>query len=256
MSPPADASLQADFASGLLRRGAAPGGLTGPGGGPAAKRYSVYRNNVAVSLIEALQAAYTAVTRLLGEDYFRALAGEFVRAHPPRSPVLLDYGAGFGDFIDAFPPLADYPWLGDVARLERAWLDAYHAADASPLALQALAAIAPEALSAARFTPHPATRIVRSSHPHVGIFEANRHDGPVPAPGAPGEDALVTRPALDVQVRRLPAGGAAFLCALIAGANLGDAAEAGAAASSEFVLSRNISGMLEAGVFAAVEGAG
>jgi hypothetical protein len=31
--------------------------------------------------------------------------------------------------------------VGDVARIERAWLDAYHAADAEPLEPQALASI-------------------------------------------------------------------------------------------------------------------
>jgi hypothetical protein len=33
------------------------------------------------------------------------------------------------------------PWLADTARIERAWLDAYHAADLPVLAAEALAEI-------------------------------------------------------------------------------------------------------------------
>ena len=75
-------------------------------------------------------------------------------------------------------------------------------------------------------TPHPATRIVRSRFPAVSIFAANRGDGPVGRIEAGPEDALVTRPGLEVLVRRLPPGGAAFLARLAAGEPLGAAAAA------------------------------
>ena len=103
---------------------ATPDGLTGPDGETAPKRFNVYRNNVIVSLCEALGESFPAVKALLGEEYFRALAQAFVTAHPPVSPVLIWYGAGFADFLDVFPPLKAYPYLGDVARLEWSWLQA------------------------------------------------------------------------------------------------------------------------------------
>src|SRR3546814_16737936 len=90
------------------------------------------------------------------------------------------------------------PWLADGARIERAWLDAYHAADAEPLAPSALSAIPPERLAGTVLTPHPATRIVRSRYPATTIFAANRSDRPVGRIEATGpEDALVTRPGLE-----------------------------------------------------------
>ena len=149
------------------------------------------------------------------------------------------------------------PWLADVARIERAWLDAYHAADAEPLAPQALASIPPERLADTVLTPHPATRIVRSRFPAVTIFAANRSDGPVGRIEATEpEDALVTRPGLEVIVRRLPPGGAVFLTRLIAGEPLGAAAAAALADSPAFDLSANIAGMLEAGAFTAIRQGG
>ena len=105
------------------------------------------------------------------------------------------------------------PWLADVARIERAWLDAYHAADAAAAVAGALAAVPPERLGDLVFIAHPATRIVRSPFSAVTIFAANRGDGAGrrASTRATPEDALITRPDVEVVVRHLPPGGAVFL---------------------------------------------
>jgi hypothetical protein len=246
-------SFAAIFAAGLLDPDrATPDAVTGPNGKSARKRYSVYRNNVTVSLINALAAVFPATMRITGVDFFRAMARLHVRATPPTSPLLFEYGRGFPDFIERYEYARSMPWLADVARIERAWLDAYHAADMEPLAPQVLASIPPERLIEAVLTPHPATRIVCSRFPAVTIFAANRSDGPVGRIAATEpEDALATRPGLEVIVRRLPPGGAIFLQSLIAGEPLGAAAAAALADSPAFDLSANIAGMLEAGAFTA-----
>lgn len=232
---------------------AAPFAVSGPNGKAANKRYNVYRNNVTVSLINALATTFPATLRITGMEFFRAMARFHVRATPPTSPLLFEYGRDFPDFIERYEYAQSMPWLADVARIERAWLDAYHAADAGPLAPQALASIPAAWLSDAVLTPHPATRIVRSRFPAVTIFTANRSDSPVGRiKAAEPEDALVTRPHLEVIVRRLPPGGAVFLTRLIAGEPLGAAAAAAFAESPEFDLSANIAGMLAAGAFTAI----
>src|SRR3954454_10291366 len=163
MPPEPDLCFAAAFAPALLDPvRPAPEIVAGPNGKAPGKRYDVYRNNVTVSLIDALAATYPAVQRITGTDFFRAMARFHVRATPPTSPLLFDYGRYFPAFIQAYPYAQSLPWLADVARIERAWLDAYHAADAAPLAAAALASVAPERLPVAVFAPHPATRIVRS----------------------------------------------------------------------------------------------
>jgi hypothetical protein len=173
-------SYAAAFAPALLDPDrATPAAVAGPNGKSARKRYSVYRNNVTVSLINALAAVFPATMRVTGADFFRAMARFHVRATPPTSPLLFEYGRDFPDFIERYEYARSMPWLADVARIERAWLDAYHAADVEPRAAQVLAFIAPERLVEAVLTPHPATRIVCSRYPAVTIFAANRSDGPV-----------------------------------------------------------------------------
>jgi hypothetical protein len=231
----------------------APSLVSGPNGKAARKRYNVYRNNVTVSLIEALAAVFPSTMRITGADFFRAMARFHVRATPPSSPLLFEYGHDFPDFIEHYEYARSMPWLADVARIERTWLDAYHAAEARPLAPRDLASIPAEALADTILTPHPAARIARSHFPAVAIFAENRDDDPVGRIEATGpEDALVTRPHLEVMVRRLPPGGAVFLMRLIAGEPLGAAAAAALAESPEFDLSANIAGMLAAGVFTAI----
>jgi hypothetical protein len=229
-----------------------PDAVSGPNGKAAVKRYAVYRNNVTVSLIDALAANFPATRRITGPDFFRAMARFHIRETPPTSPLLFEYGRDFPDFIVRYEHAQSMPWLADVARIERAWLDAYHAANAEPLTSEALASIPPERLADAVFVPHPATRIVRSHYPAVTIFAVNRSSGPVgPIETTALEDALITRPGLKVFVRHLPVGGAVFLSRLISGEPLGAAAEAAFAESAEFDLSTNIAGMLEASAFTA-----
>ena len=249
-----EASYAATFAAALLDPArAAPAAVAGPKGKAASKRYDVYRNNVTVSLVNALAAAFPATLRITGPDFFRAMARFHVRATPPASPLLFEYGRDFPDFIDRYKYAAPMPWLADVARIERAWLDAYHAADAAPLAPQTLAAVPPDRLAETILMPHPAARIVRSSFSAVTIFAANRSDGPVGRiEAAEPEDALVTRPHLEVAVRRLPDGGAVFVESLVEGRPLGAAVAAAIAASPGFDLAANIAGLLAAGAFTAI----
>jgi hypothetical protein len=247
-------SYAAAFASALIDpEQATPAVVGGPKGKSAVKRYNVYRNNVVVSLVDALAAIYPAVQRITGVEFFRAMARFHVRATPPTSPLLFEYGRDFPAFIDDYQYARSMPWLGDTARLERAWLDAYHAADAAPLAAEALAAIPPDRLSEAVFTPHPATRIVCSRFAVVSIFAANRQHQPVSRIDASTpENALITRPDIDVVVRHLPEGMAAFLTSLAFGRSLGEAAALASGSSPSFDLAAGIAGMIEACAFTTV----
>lgn len=254
MPPEPDLGFAAAFAPALLDPvRLAPEIVTGPNGKAPGKRYDVYRNNVTVSLIDALAAIYPAVERITGIDFFRAMARFHVRQTPPISPLLFDYGRDFPAFIAQYEHAQMMPWLADVARIERAWLDAYHAADATPLSPAQLAAIAPERLADLVLIPHPAAGIVRSQFAAVTIFAANRGTSPVGRIDASTpEDALVTRAEFDVVVRHLPPGGAAFASSLMSGRPLGEAAARALDAAADFDLASNITGLIEAGAFTSI----
>lgn len=228
-----------------------PAGLVGPDGKTAPKRFNVYRNNVVASLCEALEQSFPAVGNLLGEDYFKALARAFVAEHPPSSPVLMWYGADYGDFIERFPPLQAYPYLADVARLEWAWLQAYHAADAAPLDPAEIGAVAPDAVGNIRFDKHPASRVFQSQWPVWDLVRANRFDANANTEVdlEKPQSVLITRPEFEVELVLLRPGGDVFVTALFDGATLAEAATAAGAHVKEFSLSDTLSDCLANGVF-------
>jgi hypothetical protein len=241
-------SDQASFAKALLDpERQVPDGITSHTHPAPAKRFAVYRNNVVVSLIDALAARFPAVQRIVGEEFFRAMAGVFAPAHPPRSPLIMTYGEGFPAFIETFAPAAELPYLADVARLEAARTHAFHAADATALPARAFSALGPTDLETLRIRFAPGTAIVRSSHPVVTIWAMNADEAePAPIEDWRGEDALISREGFDVVVRRLPPGGAVFLSHLLADATLADAASAAMQDSAAFDLAENIAGLISA----------
>ncbi len=106
---------------------------------------------------------------IVGDAFFVAMARVYVAGYPPASPIMLDYGAGFGGFLEIFAPVASLPYLPDVAYLERAWLEAYHAAEAAPLDAASLGTIATADLPEVRFDLHPSVRVVRSRFPTIRL---------------------------------------------------------------------------------------
>ena len=214
--------MQAQFAEALLNPEAAvPEGLVDPEGRPAPKRFSVYRNNVASSLTRALEAAFPTVRKLVGDEFFAAMAVVFLRAHPPTSRMLMLYGAEFPGFLEAFPPVRHLGYLPDVARLDQAMRESYHAADSAPLHEAAFQRLLGTDIAGMRLHLAPSLRLVRSSWPIVSIWAANAEGGPARRTGA--EDALVLRPEFDPKPHGLPPEGGAFVAGLLAGQSLGEA---------------------------------
>jgi hypothetical protein len=215
------AELQGRFAA-ALRDAKSPAPVPS-----SARRFGVYRNNVTAGILGVLEAHFGVVKQLVGEDFFRAMAFAYVAKEPPRSPILMLYGAGFPDFIAGFEPAADVPYLPDVARLE--WLQhtAYHAADATPIGAAELAAVPPDAIAGLRFDLHPSLGLLASDYPVLSIWRMHQ-GGETARSGklaAAAEHALVIRPLLDVETHAIDAGLHDLAAALGAGMPLGAAAE-------------------------------
>lgn len=246
---PGDAHDTSNFAAGLLNPDVTkPDEVVGPNGSAADKRYNVYRNNVTVSLINALADIFPGVQKITGEDYFRAMAREYVRANPPSSPLLFLYGQNFAEFIENFEPAKTMPYLADMARAERGWLTAYHAADISPLDAAKLGAVDPARLAEISFVAHPATFLLQSKSPVHEIFLMNRGFKDIaPLDMTLGQSLMLTRPQLDIRIVQLDHGDYAFLAAIMDGQNLGTAAAIGTQANEAFDLNNALSMLLGTG---------
>jgi Putative DNA-binding domain len=318
------------FAAALGEPSAPPPAMThGRMGAPDVRRFAVYRNNVAVGLIGALEARYPISRRLAGDDLFRAMARAFVRAFRPRSPVMIAYGEEFPEFVADYlafaaggpsrrqtaleltdaslqrvssplvgedqgggsrspmrlgnggafgnllsprdPPPQPAPARGggcasvvesaelhyahaclvDVARLENAWVEAYHSEDATVETVGDLAALSPESLPGTRIVLHPAALLLRFATPAASVWaSAQVSKGSVAPTEGLGEDALITRPDCDVRVRVLPPGGYAFALKMRDGATLIEAFTA--LDDPAFDFGTHLVGLVESGAVASV----
>ncbi|SPF78391.1 HvfC/BufC N-terminal domain-containing protein [Pseudoprimorskyibacter insulae] len=241
---------QSEFHAALLQADQpVPSGLTDGQGRPAGRRFAVYRNNVAVSLTEALETGFPAIRALLGEENFRAIAGLYLRESPPTSPVLSLYGAGFPEFLANHPPLAHLGYLPDVAQLELALRQSYHAADSTPIDPATFQRLTEDNLSKARLRLAPALRLVRSPWPVVDLWRYATRPGSK-HPSATPQDALILRPAFDPEPHELPAHGASFLAALAKGLPVAQAIEA---AGDDHDLAATLTLLLQGGGITAID---
>jgi len=195
-----------------------PANLHAPTGASLADRFAVYRNNVHVSLVDCLAESYPVVRAQVGEDFFRAMARAFVQEHKPVAPLLTQYGEGFADFIAAFAPAAELPWLPDIARLEHTWRECWAAPDARALNLSTLRHAGPDVLARSRLRRHPAARLLRSAWPVATLWEAHQQAQPeLSSLEWRRESVLVSRPHAEVLLTRLDEDAADFTAALLDG---------------------------------------
>ena len=191
-----------------------PTGMVDADKRPAGKRFNVYRNNVVVGLSDALEAAFPVIHKLVGDEFFRAMAGVYIRQNPPSTPMIMLYGSRFPKFLRKFKPVAHLGYLPDMARLELALRTSYHAADRAPIDPSVLPTLAPDALMASQLELAPAVQVVRSDWPIHAIWRFNTADN-APSPDMVAQDVLITRPDFDAIPQVLPEGGAIFVEALL-----------------------------------------
>ncbi|MFO1101877.1 MAG: DNA-binding domain-containing protein [Methylocystis sp.] len=257
MTASADFDQSAFFRALLDPELPAPKGLEARHGLPPDRRFAVYRNNVCVGLVDALAERFPVCRRLVGDEFFRAMARRYVREFPPRTPMLFEYGDGFATFVASFEPAREVPYLADVARLEYAVGAAYHAENATPLAMDAMRALPLDRLEEATATLHPSTHVIASQYPIVSIWRRHMSDEDKTALELDrGEEALVVRPELAVVVALLPAGGSAFVDALKAGRTFEQAVTAAIGIASEFDLTTSLQALFLAEAFTAISVSG
>jgi hypothetical protein len=251
------ASFQREFAAALLSE-------TPTGALARMPAFAVYPNTVMKAYVDALQANYPAVVRLVGLSWFRAAAAVYARGAPARQTCLLLYGADFADFLDTFEPAAALPYLPAVARLDRLHGEAHVAADAPVLEPGQLARFSPDDLAGLNLVIHPAVRWMWSeSLPAYSIWSRQRtgglgHDGESGESGDvesdttvrwQSEGALITRAHDVVQWHAADAATIAFLQACARQACLAQAAEAALHADPRVDLAQLLAGLLRAGCF-------
>lgn len=219
-----------------------PAGLIDGQGRPAGRRFSIYRNNVAVGLTEALADNFPAIKNLLGPNNFKAVTGVFLRQSLPPTPLIATYGLEFPKFLEAFPPLRHIGYLADIARLELALVQSFNAADTDAIDPHLFETIAPNALMTTQINLAPCLRLIRSPWPIYAIWKMNTSiDASTHiAPPATAQNVLITRPDFDPIPHLLPSGAAEFIAAIDQNQTLGKACDTALNGAPDFDLSATL----------------
>jgi len=218
------ATLQRDFADALLVGNQRPAHAFKGDAELAARRFALYRGNLTAHWDRALAIAYPVIQQMVGAEFFRALAREYGRAVPPQTGDLNDFGAQLPDFLETFEPVAPYPYMPDMARLEWAIHAAHTAANTPALDGPALSALPLEQLESTVFSLVPSARLVTSEWAINALWRAHQPGGPDwPSALAVPCRLVVARPAWQPQPVSLSLGEFAALEAMDAGDTFGGA---------------------------------
>jgi hypothetical protein len=195
----------------------------------AEARLQVHKNNMTITLTEALASIYLVLHKLVGEDFFKHMARAYLTQHPPTSGALLFFGGDFADFIASFKPAASLSYLPDVARLEWSRHQVFNGPDCEPLAIQSLNKLNQTQMGSVCFKVNPNHRIIKSFYPLLKIWQANQDgadDNEVIDINSGAQNILIARGGFDVWLLNLSETEVDFFEALKAGHALNDAINA------------------------------
>ena len=217
----------------------------------AARRLQVYRHNHGIALTSALRAVYAVTERLVGEDFFVAAAEAYVASNPSRSGNVQDYGDAFPSFLAMYEPAATLPYLADVAALESLRLQTALAPTHTPMDLKALAAVPAKSLPELCFHHQPAAYAFESRFPVLSIWQFCQETEPQGGLDLDlgAQCVLLSRPALDVEMRLLSIGEYAFLQRLCRGATFETACRAALEVESEFDVQERFAALMREEIF-------
>lgn len=99
----------------------------------------VYQNNYRGQLVSCLEDAFPNVRKWTGDEIFHQAVIAHIDSHPPHAWTLDAYPGGFGQTLAALFP--NNPDLQELAWIELSLSEAFVAADAEPVSLDALATV-------------------------------------------------------------------------------------------------------------------
>jgi len=222
------ARLQGEFQEYLLR--ATPGieaRVLGTARVPVETRLGIYAGAYGSRLIDALASSYPALAALLGEEGFRILGAEYVRAHDSPYFSIRNYGDALAEFLGEHADYAEVPVLAELARFEWTLCAVFDAADAQPLSAAALARVPPADWPGLRLAFHPSLRrlALRWNVPQLWKALTEGGERPELAVSAEPVEWLAWRQDLASYFRSLAAGEAAALDAARSGESFGGLCE-------------------------------
>jgi hypothetical protein len=212
----------------------------------AEERVDIYANMYFYRLLDVLKEDFPATVAMLGVERFHNLVTGYLIEYPPAHFSVAYAGEHLADFLCDHPLREEFPFVADLAELERVLIEVFHAPDAMPLDAERMRAIAPREWPSLNLKLHPAHQILDLQWNAAAVLQAVEQ-GEAPS-HPPREDSimLVWRNHNRVYYRAIDATERAQLRAISEGATFAEICEMIAAGVEEEDPAQAINRRLEA----------
>jgi hypothetical protein len=126
----------------------------------ATERLEIYANAYFYRILDCLKEDFPATLATLGADNFHNLITGYLIEYPPTEPSISYAGRHLAEFLRHHPMRERWPFIAELAQLERTLIEVSHAAEAQPLNAAAMRSVAPDDWPALAMRTHPALAIV------------------------------------------------------------------------------------------------
>lgn len=171
----------------------------------ALRGLSVHANTISHARLIALEETYPRTRRLLGDGAFNRLSRAFCESRNAGELPLAQIGRDFPAWLDLSGQSGT---AGSLARFEWAWLECYHACEASAFGLAELASLAEAEVASLALVCHPASAILTLD------IEIREMLGVEFGVNFPSPQVLISRPEAEVEVTAISATAARLHAAL------------------------------------------
>jgi hypothetical protein len=192
------------------------------GGAPGEERLSVYREGYGARMRESLAETYEAVKFVLGEDRFTDMALDYSKKYHSRDYNLSVAGRHLPDYLKNSDYSKKLAFITDLARLEWAIAETFHAFQEPALGASDMAAVVQEKLLLSRLVFQKGVTIFSSEWPVLDIWNARKTDRKkvdIDLTGKP-QTILIFRSGFQVRCELLEPWQAKLTIALMEGQNL------------------------------------
>lgn len=146
--------------------------LNPQGGAPGLERMVVYSRGYIARIEEALAEMYEAVRHVLGHKRFHDIAERYAHEYPSRVYNLSSVGQHLPEFLPSLEITKDFPFLPDLAKLERLVSRTFHSFDQPPFDPAQFASLPLENWEGTRFIFQPSVNLISSPWPLLDIWNA------------------------------------------------------------------------------------
>jgi hypothetical protein len=192
----------------------------------ALRRIAIYADAYFYRLLDCLKEDFPATLAVVGEAEFQALIRSYLVHHPPTQPSIFHAARYLADFVGVHELRQRWPFLADLARLERTLIEVFHAPDAEALTPDELRDLAPADWPELRVRTIPALQMLSCEWRVGDVLHALKRGTSAKLPAQDRSSILVWRQESRVYFRELEAKERAALEAASRGASFAAVCEA------------------------------